>query len=557
MISKRNLRASTGGVVIGATLLLLAAGGFAGHYYWRNFNKPSIENLTQRIHQDSDVVMIARGLPKLALDFRAWELAKKLQNIDNPALKQALEGLQEEQSDEKGIASSLTAGGVKLTAPLAVVVEVSENGPLGAAILPLGDEDLFRKEMKANFTNAPIEIEIQGISVLSFEDGTHLLVIKDAYAYYAYGPSLDDTSHLIDKLLDPEKAPLGEAAWWQEHQSLLDEEWELMAAISPTAVETTGSVVAAMAPPEMSAELQNSLSEDLGFTSVAFAIDFEPEHMEVLYTTTMNPESPYADERLWGERVDTLIPKIPGSLIFGVRQAYNFAGLLDLIKDSDPETGDLMNQARESIREETGIDIELDVLDKLGSPLSIAVVGDQNDETMGFGAVVWIPVNDDQVPERLEKIMGDDLEAQGVDQIAIGDKIWFATKIENQVRVAFSMDKDFIIIAAGDPLVDQIKELDKTSNSLLDSIRREEAKAYMESQGELGMYLDLKLLTNMLFSINPDEPVPAEVKTVTNALDSLTAYQERDGMLMKGSMKLYAQEEFNFADLLIELADAL
>lgn len=559
----KNRRGGAGVASLGAVFILLTIFGVAGYVYLE-YKKPSIDNLVGMMPADAQGIMVFRGLPKLAVDYKLWEVHKRLNDSNNAEYQQIQEKMAKffdipEGEESKGLLNT----GIDLTKPMGFSGHfVDSTDPETFALvfyLPVTDEAKINTLMEKGTKEI-------NVTVKKMEENGHTIYDLDDSFYTFHNDHMvlvgsgqrDNSKAMIDAILTGADK-LTTTKWYGDSEDLRNEEWEVYMSVNfhlPEFVDDIYNQMMAQAAEAGTSPMTiNQLGiEDLRSVSMILDIEADQVRGKTLGVNKDGAKRPL--NYVLGDAQDQLAPSIPGNALMSYRLAFDAAKLLSYYKELLPEETEMaMAQVKEM-----GFDLELDLINHLGSPLSFAMMSEQSEETMGFGGALWFPLkNTDGFKTTLRRVidMAEDVPIEKAEKHGVE---WSTLTMEGPA-VHWAVAQDHFIVALGNPLSENIANgLNQADGSFLDSIKPE-VRNYASSDADAFMYLDVEAGIDFLQEQMAKDPdAQAAMKDAMPFLDSLgplAAWNTATEHETTGEFVFYAAENHSFSDLLLKAVDAL
>lgn len=542
-------------VVLLVVLVLAAVGVGAWFLVNRSLGNPSVEDLVELMPADATAVVLVRGLPKLALDFRLEEHFETLER-ENEDFRQALEEMRAELGFDPTDREAMDEQGFDLLAPLGVVFTLNPDQSWNVAgFLPVSDPEKVDAAIRRHAEQAgePVrDVEIDGSTFAATGDGRAQYAFHERYLVVSGAETETAASTYLARIVGEGGGGLGGAAWWTSLQPLLGRDWKLFAGVNPDLPESLLDELEGMQ--EMGGAFSANMEQLRQLASMGVAVELTTDLLRMDSLVTAREDAHPLDATI-GPAQDTLVAVMPGEALAAMRLSIDPEKALAQAVEETPEIQPMLEQGYASLQEMTGVDFETAVVPYLGSPISLAVVRDEGQ--VPVGGALWLPLEAGHQVEPALASAFDLLSQSGLPAARATDgALGYALDL-GTTRLRWGVARDHLVVAAGqNTAADVSQALAEPGESFLQAIERSEVRRGLESEGDFYVYLDLPRITSVVEQVVGADNVPAEARPVLDHLGVLYGggdYEPRSGT---GYMVLHAADPDGFAKALDEAVAA-
>lgn len=534
--------------------VLVVAVAAVGIYVYVNqqLGSPSVDELVALMPEDSTAVVLVRGIPKLALDFRLQEIFQTLRET-NEDFRRELEEAQEELGFDPTDRQALKEHGLDLLAPLGASVEASGDPQApeirAAFFVPTSDAealDALIRRMAEQENQALQELDLDGTTVTASADGNVQYAFRDSYLVVSASDDQAQASAYLKKILDGQSGSVTAAGWYQDQSTLLDNEWKMLALAN---LEILGSfddlIEATQQGNPFTGQILQQI-EDLASLGVAF--DLDPDHFEMQYRVTAVDNPTYPFDAAMGPAEDQLVEEIPGKALGGFRVAVDAQKALDQIEQQSPDVQEMLQQVYQA-SQGMGIDLENGVIPALGSPVSLAVLEDAGQ--VPVGGALWLPLKPGHDMGAVLASLQGMISGMGmpVEEDVAGEVTWY-TLSTPMAGVRWGIAQEHLVVATGQQTSPAVAEaMANGGDSFLNNIESSAVVDGLTSQGDAFLFVDIPAIVAVVKKV-AEGNIPAEARPFLDNLGVMWARTDYEPAVATSEVQLRAAQPGGFADLL-------
>lgn len=541
----RKSRGSAIAIVAAVLVIGLAVVGTFG-YIW--FKQPTIEAIVEITPDDAVGVGFFRGGPQMAVDFGVWELGEVLKTRHEDAFAQKLEMLQEVLGFDPTTKTGILKSGFDVFEPIGFSIHMaSMEDPAIALYVPVSN----REKVEALIQNALSKIDAPS-ETDSFNGNEYVSVMEGGVRFAFYKDYLvavtaehpENTSDLMEKILGGENSLAQNRAWLDGMNPLIEEDWDLLIlANAHEARDVWGPILKDEA---FAASMDQSTMATLEEAeAVGFAFDLDPEFMryKVRFTLVDNPTLKL--NRHVGAFKDNLASSIPGNPVAAGRIAIDLGALFEEVASSEADKAGIEDMDAQ-FKELTGMDLENDIISRLGSPISIVIVDGQNEATQNLGGAIWLPLKEGhQVDHGMEALSDVLAESAGRPEVeTVGETQWSRFQMEG-FDMAWGVHKNHLVFTFGDAISQQVVS-GESAPSFLESVKDPKIREYLVEKGYNGGYINLGLLIDKFREQMGPQDTPG--MELLDCLDIAYTHSTAEETSGEGEIIIKAKPGSNFAD---------
>ena len=546
---------STGKNIILGTLLLGGTAA-AGTYFWMA-NTGSTSDLLQAVPHDTVMVMAMQGIPALLQDYH-------LLNDDyEPGFisKDVWEKMQAEMKEEGieiDISSLLLEAKLNPAGVSAITfsADISADDPKDicfAYYLPSlsaeGSATYVQEfiNTQAEKAQAPLRVTQDG-KLFSIDDmsfmGHHDWVV---FAYCEEGSS----KAYLTSLSESTKSLDGEGSG-ELFSKMTTGDWQVAGIVDITTFHDKIDLLAQLEP-----ELKG-IAENLDIKSYETA-----GFRGYMGTGSMNMDlslqfsSENAKPLKMVSKIDTqkMLQRLPGEPIMVMQQGFNIQEQLDLLKKSDPMVAEQIEESKAMISAMYGMDLEKDIVGKLGNQFGVALV----DDDPLVGSHIWLELEKghrfiDLVDKTLEQMpMQLNIDKKDGELFVQTPPEMLAMFIGFDLSVSLGITPEELVLSVGKQSVEDIKK--KGENSIASKLNSD-LKSIVRSGGYGSMVVDIQSARKIMDKPMVKEAMETEMdaqekKTFfafMNMLKNASVSADLDGRTVTTSLKVEGTSSTAFSD---------
>jgi hypothetical protein len=445
--------------IVGGLLLVAALAVAAYAMVQKTLGEPSVDELLAQMPEDATVVVLARGLPKLALDFEVEDTFRRLAE-ENPEFKAKLAEMQQEWGFDPTRRESMESTGVDLLAPLGMAfTHHGDNRWSSSYFVPVSDRDAMEATIRRLAErNGETLTALDGGGGGS-EDGTFRYGYRGDYLVAVDSNQAEDTESYLTRLLgggDGAAArSLLDAEWLGDQRSVLDESWKI--AVLGHLGDQTEDLLEALPPGSLPPQATRNLEEWRDVDTFGLRADLTPDRFLVTgqVHAVDDPRRPL--NALMGSTEDRLAGEIPGKPLAGFRFAFDPQKALTVMLEDTPDMEAGLEQVEQMVQGMLGLDLRQDLIRYIGSPISMALFQDAG--PWPVGAALWMPLKEEHgLDAHLDRLYGQFSE-QGMPltrQDAAGVP-WYGVDL-GAFKGRWSVAQGHLVIAAGQETANRVAE---------------------------------------------------------------------------------------------------
>lgn len=543
-------------VVLVVVLVLAAVGVGAWFLVNRSLGNPSVEELVELMPADATAVVLVRGLPRLALDFRLEEHFETLER-ENEEFRQALEELRGELGFDPTDRQAMSEQGFDLLAPLGVVFTMNPDQSWNVAgFVPVSDPEKVDAAIRRHAEEAgePVrDVTFEGSTFAATGDGTAQYAFHERYLVVSGAETEAGASGYLARIVGEEGGGLGQAAWWTSLSPLLGRDWKLFAGVNPDLPESLLDELQEMQ--EMGGAFSANMEQLRQLASIGVAVELSTDLLRMDSLVTAREDAAKPLDAVIGPAEDRLAPVIPGEALAALRMAVDPEKALAQAVEETPEIQPMLEQGYATLQEMTGVDFETAVVPYLGSPISLVAVRDEGQ--VPVGGALWLPLEAGHQVETALSSAFDLLSQSGLPATRATDgALGYALDL-GTTRLRWGIARDHLVVAAGQNTATRASQaLAEPGESFLQAIERSEVREGLESEGDFFAYLDLPRITSVVEQVVGADSVPAEAGAALDHLGVLYGGGDYEPRSATGYMVLHAAGPDGFAQALDEAVAA-
>ena len=486
-------------IYAGIGLVALAA---LGTFLIGRARAPSIDDVLALIPTDANGLIVVRGLPALAVQFGALPnslLSAELRDVMPGDVVETIELFEKQLEVDLHSVQGLLALGLDPTRPAAASSAVLRGDFVGVVFLPASNEatlvDNLNKWVDAQeLRRDKITVGKTDIHYLS-ERGNLAWVAHEDMVIVAISDAKKVCRRLLEDTVEGHETGVADLPWVKAARPLIDQPWQVFGALNPALPKEVMRNLFR----ELPRGVRRSIDQDVlkkalsDVESFAGAVDISPKAVRVKFHSSVEEGAAVDPSGALGDRSDSLGSRIPGTALAAGRVALDLGKLREVLSSQD-EIEEEVDDAMREFRRETGIDVQDDLLDFLGSPISFAVFESERAERIPLGAAAWVPLKKNHKLDRTLKDFVDTLNSERVpvDTDSVGDSVWYSVDAgRNGPSVAWGIARDHLVVVAGAKLETSLaRAMDSADGSYLDSVG--DAKAALTETGDAAMYVNVQ-----------------------------------------------------------------
>lgn len=469
---------------------------------------PSIDDVLDLVPADATGLVVVRGLPALAVELGGLSGTLFSEDLRAGMPRDVVEtiALMESRLEiDLSSVKGLIELGIDPRRPAAATTAILRGDFVGALFLPATNE----QTLVTNLNKWIDAEEIPRGKITAGDAEVHYVSERGNLAWVAHKDmvivAVSDAKkvcrRLLEDIVEGRETGVADLAWVKAARPLIDENWQVFGALNP---ELPKDVMRDLFR-ELPRGLRRSIDQDVlakalrDVESFAGAVDFSTEAIRVKFHSSVEEGSALNPASALGDRADTLARRIPGTALAAGRVALDLGKLRELVATQD-EIEEEMDEAMREIRRETGIDVQDDLLDFLGSPISFAVFESERAQRIPLGAAAWVPLKKDHKLERTLKDFVDTLNSERVPvaEDTVGDSVWYSVNPgRDGPSVSWGIARDHLVVVVGSKLESSVaRAMDSSDGSYLDSVG--DAKAALTKSGDAAVYVNMQEVARSL-----------------------------------------------------------
>jgi hypothetical protein len=477
-------------------VLFLVGTVVVGAIFYQRMKAPAIDDLLALLPRDAAGFIVIRGLPAMALEF--GNLDGELfgdgarESMDADVLE-AIEFVERTLKVDLRDVSAIRELGLDITRPAAGTMTMIRAAPVGAFYLPAVDADRLALNLRRLVESDGTAVELEPLG-----DGEmYVMRSGEELAWTAHGDHVivaisDDekrATRLLEDTVQGRDIGIGELSWVTSLDPLIADDWQALFAVNPDLpLEFIAELPRDLRKMMRSDEVERFLRDAEGLAT-ALEISRKTIRVKGLLTSEVGSELRF-DEAL-GAREDKLASRIPGVPLAAGRISIDLSKMFEWLRKEQDVEEDLDKTMRE-LRRETGVDVEDDLIEYLGSPISFAVFASERSAKIPLGFAAWVPVKKDHRLDRTFRDLRDSLKEKRVevDRDTVGDAEWYRVS-EKDATLGWGVARDHLIFVFGKRLLEDVTTaMDKPSGSYLDEVDSDTKAALLKS-GAAAAFLDV------------------------------------------------------------------
>lgn len=548
-------RSSSKTPILILVVVLLVAVAAVGAYVYINkqLGSPSVDELVALMPEDSQAVVLVRGIPKLALDFNLQEIFTTLREQD-PEFRREMEEAQETLGFDPMDRDAVGEHGLDLLAPLGISFETAgsaDSPELRAAFfVPTSDSDALDaliRRMAEKEGETLQDLDLDGTAVTGSSDGTVQYAFRDNYLVVGVSDAQAGTSSYLKKVLAGESGSVSSASWYQAQSELLDGDWKMLALANLDVLSSFEDMIEATQQGNPFAGQFMQQLEDLA--SLGLAMDLDPDQVSFDYRVTAVENPTYPFDATMGETEDELVDRIPGKAFGAFRIAVDAQKTVDMLEQQSPDVNEMMQQVYQT-SQGMGIDLENDVIPALGSPISLAFFEDMGQ--VPVGAALWLPLKPDHDMQATLASLQGLLGGMGmpIAEDASGDVTWYTINA-GPATGRWGIARDHLVLAFGQKTSpDVAAAMADGGDSFLDRIERSEVVDGLTSDGEAFVFFDIPAIVAAVEKVAGPDNIPAEARPFLDNMGVVYGKSEYEPTVGISEFRIFAAQPGGFAEML-------
>lgn len=360
-------------------LLLVGAG--VGAWYWWTVRSGSVEAVATRLPTDTSALIVMRGFPDIAAEFRelrqgATQTPPDRNEVEFRAKFRDAAGF--EIDDPKGWAST----GIDFTRPWAGAMSAAAD-PDDAEFylfMPVLDGDKASAFLNRVLLSqgAPVSPATFGAHAGSVIEQRAAFAEEDGYMVAVSSPRRGfDAASALRVFFERDRSnPLWKRAAFKDVLAASTEDWHLFGYFSPELVARGWAA---------SDREARDLFGTLGAGGAGYAARLTNMALDSRVVLLQTSDTPSVLQ----SGPDPLANKVSGDALAVTRLGFDYKKLWAMAKE-DPNTAAELDDATRTIRDQWGVDLSADIIENLNGPISLVAL---NEGRMP-GIAAWVAVKD-------------------------------------------------------------------------------------------------------------------------------------------------------------------
>jgi hypothetical protein len=260
-------------------------------------------------------------------------------------------------------------------------------------------------------------------------------------------------------------------------------------------------------------------------------------------------------------KIDTkkMIEQLPGSPILVAQQGFNLQTQIDLMLKMDPAVASQYEEAKTEFTNAMGMDLETDLIKKIGNQAGIAVVHDD----FIAGAHIWLELESGhKFKELAEKALAEMGDMAMLNKDEKEDALFLQTPPSMaqmmglpDVSLTIGITPNEILMSAGKSTPNAVKDLGKNSiASQMDSSLKSDIQSSSYGAAVLDFDSARKLLSNEMVKQALDGEMSDDERkmfdSVVSSMKSISVTSDIDGRTITTSMAFKGTNDSAFSDII-------